>query len=566
MYVENVPNRRSRPAVLLRESVRDGKTVRKKTLANLTALPPEAIEALRLVLKGKTLRPVEELFAIDRSRPHGHVKAILGVIRKIGLPGVIAPKASRQRSLVLAMIVERLLHGGSKLASTRLWHQTTLADELGVADADEDELYEAMDWLGKRQPWIEKKLAARHLQEGGQVLYDVSSTFYTGKTCSLARRGHNRDGNKLPIIVFGVLTNSEGCPVSVQVYEGNTGDPSTVPDQVEKLRGSFKLNRVVLVGDRGMLTQAQIDKLKSYPQLGWISALRSTSIRKLIDDGALQPSLFDERNLAEIHSEAFPGERLVACHNPLLADERQRKRADLLAATEKELQRIESAVARRTKTPLSGEEIGVRVGKVINKYKVGKHFTLEIDDGRFSWQRDEASIASESALDGIYVIRTGEPAASLSAEDTVRSYKGLGQLERGFRCMKGIDIRVRPIHHRDDDRVRAHIFLCMLAYYVEWHMRQLLSPVLFDDETLPTDRKTRDPVSPSRPSASARRKKAEKTTVEGEPVHSFDTLLSELGTLCRNRCRVPRDPTRTPFVQDTAATPFQARVFALLGV
>lgn len=566
MYIETVPNRGSAPTILLRESFRDGAAVRKKTLANLTPLPAEAIEALRLILKGHKLRPAEEVFAIDRSLPHGHVKAILGVIRKIGLEGVIAPKACRERSLVLAMIVERLLHGCSKLASTRLWHQTTLAEELGVAHADEDELYEAMDWLLKRQSSIEKKLAAKHLQEGGQVLYDVSSTFYTGRTCSLAKRGHNRDGNKHPVIVFGALTNDQGCPVSVQVYEGNTGDPKTVPDQVEKLRGAFKLNRVVLVGDRGMLTQAQIDKLRTHPQLGWISALRSGAIRKLMEEGALQPSLFDDRNLAEIHSEAFPGERLVACYNPLLAEERSRKRLDLLAATEKDLKRIEAEVKRRKKTPLSGEQIGVRVGKIINRYKMGKHFTLEMGDAKFNWRRDEAAITAEAALDGIYVIRTGEPAASLSAEDAVRSYKGLSQLERGFRCLKGIDIRVRPIHHRDDDRVRSHIFLCMLAYYVEWHMRQLLAPVLFDDEALSADRKSRDPVSPAKPSASASHKKAEKTTADGETVQSFDTLLSALGTLCRNRCRVPSDPTRTPFTQDTEPTPFQSRVFGLLAV
>jgi len=550
--------------------------VRKRTLANLTCLPPQAIEAIKQTLRGNKLVPCDQAFAIERSIPHGHVKAILGTIRKIGLDTIIASRRSRQRDLVVAMIAERLLHGCSKLASTRLWHTTTLAEELSVQDADVDELYEAMDWLLEGQERIEKKLAARHLREGAQVFYDVSSSYYEGHTCPLARHGHNRDGKKgRPIIVYGALTDRDGCPVAIEVYPGNTGDPSTVGDQVNKLRERFGISRVVLVGDRGMLTQTQIEKLKAYPQLGWISALRSGSIRKLVENQELQLSLFDKRDLAEITSDEFPGERLVACFNPLLADERARKRKELLGATEEKLQRISREVARRTKTPLLTDEIVLKVGRVINRHKVGKHFILHIEDGVFRWERNEASIKQEAALDGIYVIRTSEPKKRLSAKDTVRSYKNLAQVEQVFRCFKGIDIRVRPICHRDDPRVRAHVFLCLLAYYVEWHMRRALGSVLFDDEELAANRKTRDPVAKVEPSATVKRKKAQRTTSDGLGVHSFHTLLQELGTLCRNRCRIQADlpvrctqtgPSGSTFTQDTQPTHLHARVFQLLGV
>jgi transposase len=561
---------------LLRQSYREGKRVRKRTLANLTCLPPEAIETLQRALRGEKLVPADQAFAIERSIPHGHVKAILETIRKIGLDAIIASRRSRQRDLVVAMIAERLLHGCSKLASTRLWHATTLAEELSVQDADVDELYEAMDWLLEGQERIEKKLAARHLGEGAQVFYDVSSSYYEGRSCPLARHGHDRDGKKgRLIIVYGVLTDRDGRPVAVQVYPGNTGDPSTVADQVNKLRERFGLSHVVLVGDRGMLTQTQIEKLKAYPQLGWISALRSGSIRKLVEDEELQLSLFDKRDLAEITSDEFPGERLVACFNPLLADERARKRKELLVATEEKLQSIAREVARRTKTPLLTDEIALKVGKVINRHKVGKHFRLHIEDGVFRWERDDASIEREAALDGIYVIRTSEPKKRLSAEDTVRSYKNLGQVEQVFRCFKGIDIRVRPIYHREDPRVRAHVFLCLLAYYVEWHMRRALGSVLFDDEELTVSRKTRDPVAKAKPSASVQRKKTQRTTADGLGVHSFHTLLEDLGTLCRNHCRIQADlpvrctqtgPSVNTFTQDTQPTPLHAHVFQLLGV
>ncbi len=567
MHIEAVPNRGSHPTILLRQSYRDGKKVRKRTLANLTCLGEEVIETLKRVLRGEKLVPCDQAFTIERSSPHGHVKAILGTIRKIGLDTIIASKRSPQRDLVVAMIAERLLHGRSKLASTRLWHTTTLAEELSVQEADVDELYEAMDWLLERQERIEKKLADRHLGEGSHVLYDITSSYYEGHTCPLARRGHNRDGKKgKSIIVYGLLTDSEGRPVAVEVYPGNTGDPSTVGNQVDKLRNRFGISRVVLVGDRGMLTQAQIEKLKAYPQLGWISALRNGSIRKLVENKELQLSLFDKQDLAEITSAEFPGERLVACFNPLLADKRARTREELLLATEEKLQRIAKQVARRTKTPLLKTEIALKVGKVINRYKVEKHFRLQIKDNLFRWERDKASIKQEAALDGIYVIRTSEPKKRLSPEDTVRSYKNLAQVERGFRCLKGIDIRVRPIHHSTDPRVRAHVFLCMLAYYVEWHMREALGPLLFGDQELAADRWTRDPVAQAEPSHSAQRKKVERTTPDGLPVHSFDTLLEELGTLCRNRCRVQADPSGTTFIQDTQPTELQARVFDLLGL
>lgn len=567
MYIEIVPNRNSRPAVLLREGWREGKKVYKRTLANLTDWSPARIEALRRVLKNEPVLSPQELFVTERSLPHGHVQAVLDTIKRLELDTLIAPKRSRERDLVLAMIAERLIHPCSKLATTRLWHTTTLAEELNVSEATEDDLYEAMDWLLERQGRIEQKLAARHLAEGAQVFYDVSSSYYEGRTCPLMRLGHDRDGKRgLPIVVYGALTDAHGRPIALQVYPGNTGDPKTVPDQVDKLRERFGLQQVVLVGDRGMLTQTQIDKLKQYPGLGWISALRSSAIRQLVQGGALQLSLFDQKNLAEISSPEFPGERLVACYNPLLAAERARKRQDLLKATEGALDKIVREVARRTKTPLSAAEIGKKVGAVANHYKVGKHFELTIQDGGFRYARREQDIERETQLDGIYVIRTSEPHSRLSAEDTVRSYKNLAQVERAFRCLKDIDLLVRPIRHRDEQRVRAHLFLCMLAYYVQWHMRRALAPLLFEDEELVQDRKSRDPVAPAKPSASAKKKKATRVTSDGLPIHSFDTLLAALGTRCRNWSRVKSDPNSAPFSHLTEPTPLQQRAYDLLRV
>ena len=565
MYIETVPNRNSRPAVLLREGWREGKKVCKRTLANLSDWSEARIEALRRVLKNEPLASPQDAFVIERSLPHGHVQALLSAIKRMGLDLLLAAKRVRERDLVLAMIVERLLHPCSKLATTRLWHSSTLAEELGVTDATEDDLYEAMDWLLERQPRIEQKLAARHLSEGTQVLYDVTSSYYEGRTCPLMRFGHDRDGKRgRPIVVYGALTDAHGRPIALEVYPGNTGDPTTVPDQVQKLRSRFHLDHVVLVGDRGMLTHVQIEKLKHYPGLGWISALRSADIQQLVQGGALQLSLFDEQNLAEIVAPEFPGERLIACHNPLLAEERRRKRAALLAATEQKLAGIAREVARRKRTPLTAAEIGKKVGAAMNQFKMAKHFDTTIKEGAFAYARREQQIEREAQLDGIYVIRTSEPQSRLSAADTVRSYKLLAQVEHAFRCLKGIDILVRPIRHRDEQRVKAHLFLCMLAYYVEWHMRKALASLLFDDEQLDEDRKTRDPVAPAKPSAQAKKKKLVRVTADGLPIHSFETLLADLATRCRNRCRIKSDPNGTPFTHLTEPTPLQQRVFELL--
>jgi transposase len=549
----------------LREGWREGKKIYKRTLANLTGWSQARIDALRSVLKDQPLLSAQDALVVERSLPHGHVQAVLAAIKRIGLDTLIGSKRSRERDRVLAMIVERLIHPCSKLATTRLWHSSTLAEELAVSDATEDDLYEAMDWLLERQSRIEHKLAARHLGEATQVLYDVTSSYYEGRTCPLMRFGHDRDGKTgRPIVIYGALTDAQGRPIALQVYAGNTGDPSTVPDQVHRLREKFGLQQVVLVGDRGMLTQTQIDKLKQYPGLGWISALRSSAIRDLVEAGTLQLSLFDEQHLAEISSPEFLGERLIACHNPLLAEERARKREELLQAMDKALAGIARQVSRRTKKPLSAAEIGKKVGTVVNRFKMGKHFELTIKDGSFSYARRSQNIEREAALDGIYVIRTSEPCSRLSAADTVRSYKNLAQVEHAFRCLKGIDILVRPIRHRDEQRVKAHLFLCMLAYYVEWHMRKALAPLLFDDEQLDQDRKTRDPVAPAKTSASAKKKKALHVTPEGLPIHSFETLLAELATRCRNRCRIKSDPNTTTVSHLTQPTPLQQRAFDLL--
>jgi transposase len=567
MYIETVPNRNSPPAILLREGWREGKKTRKRTLANLSDWPKHKIETLRKLLRDEVLVSPSDLFTTERTLPHGHVEAVLGTIRKLGLDVVISAKRCRQRDLVLAMIAERLLHACSKLATTRIWHTTTLAEELSVEDADEDDLYEAMDWLLTRKEKIEKKLAARHLSDGAIVLYDVSSSYYEGRKCSLAQYGHDRDGQKgLPIIVYGVMTDSEGRPVSVSVYPGNTGDPTTVTDQTEKLREQFGLSRIVIVGDRGMLTQAQIVKLKERGSLGWISALRSSSIRKLVGEGALQLSLFDKKNLAEITSPDYPGERLIACYNPLLADERRRKRQELLAATEVELQKLAKRVARRTKNPMKASEIGLKTGKVLGRYKVGKHFRLTIADGILKWARRQEAIEQESKLDGIYVIRTSESKKQLTAEDTVRTYKNLSQVERAFRTMKGIDLLVRPIRHRTENRVPAHIFLCMLAYYIKWHMRRALASILFEDEDLPSNRKLRDPVLPAKASEEAKAKRSTHRTEDGLEVHSFETLMAELASRGRSSYRIKSDPLGPSFKQISELTPIQARAFELLGL
>jgi transposase len=565
MYVERVPNRNSRSAILLREAWREGTAIRKRTLANLTDWPVAKVEALRRVLRGEIVAAPAALFTVERAVPHGHVEAILGTIRRLGLDALIAAKRCRERDVVLALLVERLLHPCSKLATTRLWSTTTLAEELRVLDATEDDVDAAMDWLEARQARIEQKLAQRHLTEGARVFYDVSSSFYEGRTCPLAQFGHDRDGQHgLPIIVYGVLTDAAGRPVAIEVYPGGTGDPTTVPEQIETLRQRFGLSRVVLVGDRGMLTETQLATLRQVPGIGWISALRGPALRALVEQGSLQLSLFDEKNLAEITAPAYPGERLIACFNPLLAEERQRKRQALLEATERAFAKIAREVTRRRRTPLTAAEIGVKVGRVRDRFKVGKHFELTIADGVFRWGRKEDAIRREAALDGLYVIRTSEPAAQLSAADTVRTYKNLAQVERVFRCLKGIDLRIRPIYHRIPPRVRAHFFLCLLAYYVEWHLRAALRPLLFEDEQLPQNRWTRDPVAPAQASPAVQRKKAQRTTADGLPLHSFDTLLATLGTRCRTTCRMTADPTAPRVQQLTEPTPLQARAMELL--
>jgi transposase len=552
---------------LLRRSIRNGKTVTHETLGNLSHLPDHLIDIIKRSLKGETFVPAADAFKITRSLPHGHVEAVLTMIRKLGLDDLIASEPSRRRDLVVAMIAERLLFPSSKLANTRHWHDTTLAEELDVADTTEDQLYDAMDWLLERQSAIEKKLAKRHLSDGALVLYDVTSSYYEGKTCPLARFGHDRDGKTgLPIIVYGTLTDADGRPVAVQVYPGNTGDPKTVPDQVEALTKRFGLSRVVLVGDRGMLTQTQIDVLKKHPGLGWIAALRSGSIRRLLADGQLIRNDLETQRLAEISSPEFPGERLVACYNPQLAEQRRQKRQELLAATQAELEALAVSVARASDRTETAAEIGVRAGKIINHYKVAKHFTLTIRDGQLGWARKDDAITNEEMLDGIYVIRTSEPAERLMAADGVRSYKRPALVEQVFRSLKGIDLLVRPIHHRTADRVRAHILLCLLAYYVEWHLRQAWEPLLFEDEELSVDRRHRDPVAPARPSESARQKKKIHVTPGGLPVQSFRTLMAHLGTRCRNMCIVSADPNRTPFRQVTEADALQAEALRLIAV
>ena len=567
MYIETVPNRNSPPAVLLREGWREGSKTLKRTLANLSHWPKQKIETFRRLLQDEPLVSPQDLFCTHQTLPHGHVEAILGVMRKLGLDSLLAAKRCRERDLVMAMIAARLLHPCSKLATTREWHTTTLAEELSVADATEDDLYRGMDWLLERQPRIEKKLAARHLSEDCLVRYDVSSSYYEGHTCPLAQYGHDKDGKKgLPIIVYGVMTDVDGRPIAVEVDPGNTGDSTTVADQVEKLRDRFHLSRVVLVGDRGMLTQPQIDKMKMHPGLGWITALTSVAIRGLLEAGSLQLSFLDETNLAEITSPDYPGERLMVCHNPLLEEERGRKRRELLQATEEALAKVSKQVERRTKKPLKEAEIALKVGKVLGRYKVGKHFLYTIGEGQFQWSRREQMIEQEAKLDGIYVIRTSESVERLSAADTVRSYKSLAQVERAFRTLKGIDLLIRPIRHRTEDRVPAHIFLCLLAYYVEWHLRQAWAPLLFEDEHLAEERRRRDPILPATGSPSAQKKKLTRQTADGLPVHSFATLMAELASRARVTYGLKSEESTPTFQQVPEPTPLQAKAYALLAL
>jgi hypothetical protein len=556
---------------LLRRTYREGGKVKHQTVGNLSHLPPGIIDVIRRALRGD-LPPGGDGFEILRSLPHGHVAGVLGILRKIGLEHVIAAQPSLERTLVVAMVVMRVIRPGSKLATARRIHSESaccsVGIELGIESVSEGDLYRAMDWLLERQGRIEAKLSQKHLRDGTLVLYDVSSSYYTGTHCRLAKFGHNRDGqNGFPQIVYGLLCNAEGCPVATEVFEGNTGDPKTLSKQIEKIRDRFGLRRVVLVGDRGMITTKRIDEeLRDIEGLDWITALRADAIKKLAEQRIVQPDLFDQRDLAEVSSPDYPGERLVVCRNPSLAHERARKREELLQATEKNLEKI-AVATRRPKRRLKGKDrIGLRVGKVIHRHRVAKHFILEIGEESFAYQRDEAKIAEEAALDGLYVVRTSVPAACLGSESTVRAYKDLAKVERAFRSMKTVDLKVRPIYHWLDDRVRAHVFLCMLAYYVEWHMREQLRPMLFDDEDKEGANALRASiVAPAERSDVARRKDFTKRTEDGTPVHSFQTLLDDLGTLAKNRVR-PRGSASAEFYMLTVPTDVQRQAFELLGV
>ena len=573
MYIDSVPNRSSPPAVLLRESYRDSGRVKKRTLANLSKLPTDAIQVLRRVLRGERLVNPEDAFTCVRSLPHGHIAAVLGTLKQLGLHTLIARNASRVRDLVLALIVARVIDAQSKLATARALAPesavSTLGEVLGLGAVDQHELYAAMDWLVQQQAAIEQRLAKRHLRENTLVLYDLTSSYLEGTHCPLAKRGYSRDGKQGTLqIVFGLLCTAEGCPLAVEVFEGSTSDPKTVACQVEKIRTRFGLQRVVLVGDRGMLTAARIRKdLAGVDGLRWITTLRAPMIRKLLAAGTVTPSLFDERDLAEVTSEEFPGERLIVCRNPLLAAQRQRKRQELLAATEEDLAPIAAATTRKNRPLRGAAEIGLRVGKVINRHKVAKHFVTTITDDTFTFHRDDERIATEQQLDGLYIVRSipaNEP-EQFDAAQTVRAYKDLSKVERAFRCLKSVDLKVRPIHHRRPDRVRAHILLCMLAYWVEWHMRQALAPLLFDDhDPAAAEQQRRSVVEPAKRSPAALAKAGRKRTDDHLPVHSFRTLLADLGTLTANTMQVTE--AGATFRLQTQPTPTQQRCFELLGV
>jgi transposase len=522
---------------LLRRSYREDGVVKNETLGNLSHLPSHLIEIIRRGLQGETFVPVSQAFEVIGSRPHGAVQAVACAMRALDIATVLGSKVSAERDLVLAMIAARIVSPNTKLATTRQWHSTTLAQDFGVADADEDDLYGAMDWLLAHQDTIQKKLAARHLKEGGLVLYDLSSSYFEGLTCPLAKMGYSRDGKKgLLQVNYGLLTDARGCPVAVSVYEGNVADSQTFLPEVERLRQSFGIERMVMVGDRGMISSKAIAELRASPGVDWITALKSISIRGLVEQGQLQLGLFDERNLVEIDSPDYPGERLVACRNPELAKLRAHKREDLLACTERSLEKVRDRV--RSGRLVGQDKIGVAVGRVINQYKVAKHFDLTIEEGTLRWARNVQRIGAEAALDGIYIIRTSVPPERMDGPECVRSYKALANVERAFRSLKTVDLKVRPIHHRTADRVRAHILLCMLAYYVEWHMREAWRKLMFAD-TEQAAKATRDPVAPAKRSAKALNKVASRELDDGSPVHSFATLLDDLSSIVRNTCRAP---------------------------
>ena len=570
MYVTSVPNRGSPPAVLLRESYREQGKVKTRTLANLSHWPEHKVDTLKRALKGLPAAiDLCEAFEITRSLPHGHVAAVLGSARRLGIEELIDPAPSRWRDLVTAVLIAQVIGPGSKLATARgLRTQTatsSLGQVLGVAGCDEDDLYAAMDWALARKDAIETRLAARHLVNGTLVLYDVSWAAFEGRTCPLGAIGHPRDGVKGRLqIVYGLLCTTAGIPIAIEVFEGNTADPNTLAAQITKLKQRFGLSRVCLVGDRGMLTNARIRDEVRPAQLDWISALRAPQIKALVEEGALQLSLFDEQDLFEISSPQFPGERLVCCHNPVLAEQRARKRQELLAATEKELTPIAAATRRATR-PLRGTHtIALRVGKLINHYKMAKHFTLAITDESFTFTRNTEAIAAQAALDGIYVLRTSLPEHTLERDDVVARYKGLEDVERFFRTLNS-ELDVRPIRHRLADRVRAHMFLRMLSYYLVWHLKQALAPILFHDNDKPAAAAKRaNPVAAAQRSDEALAKAARKRTTEGTAVHSFTSLLDDLATLCANQIQPADD--MPAFTMTTSPTPLQRTAFELLGV
>ena len=529
---------------LLRRSYREGGTVKNETLGNLSHLSDELVDIIRRSLQGETFVPLGQAFGITRSRAHGHVQAVETAMQRLGFASLIAAKPCRERDLVLAMVASRIVAPQTKLATTRWWQTTTLAEDFTVSDANESELYAAMDWLLQRQSAIEKKLATRHLSAGGLVLYDLSSSYFEGTTCPLAKRGYSRDGKHGMLQVnYGLLTDARGRPVAVSVHEGNTSDSKTFLPEVQRLRTDFGIERMVMVGDRGMISQKAIDEMRDTEGVGWITALKSVSIRALIEQGQLQLDLFDERNLLELSSPDYPGERLMACRNPQLAKRRAHTRDALLDATEKALEKIKTRVEAGK---LVGKEvIGVRVGKIVNQYKVAKHFELEIGEAAFSFRRKADSIAAEAALDGIYIIRTSVPTNEMEAADCVRNYKSLANVERAFRSLKTVDLKVRPIHHRLADRVRSHIFLCMLAYYVEWHMREAWRELMFADPDQEA-KASRDPVAPAVRSEAALRKVTRHALDDDSPAHSFATLMADLATIVRNTCRTPLSTESAP--------------------
>jgi transposase len=548
---------------LLRRSYREDGVVKNETLGNLSHLPDALIDLIRRSLQGETFVPLGQAFEVVRSRAHGPAQAVALTLQRLGLASLLASKPCREREVVVAMVASRIVAPHTKLATTRWWHTTTLAEDFGVADASEDDLYAAMDWLLARQDTIQKKLATRHLTSGGLVLYDLSSSYFEGSCCPLAKIGYSRDGRHGMLQVnYGLLADERGCPVAVSVYEGNVTDSLTLMPEVKRLREDFGIEQLVMVGDRGMISNKAIAEMREADGIGWITALKSVSIRALVEQGHLQLDLFDERNLLELRSPDYPGERLVACRNPELAKLRTHKRQELLAATEANLEKIK---ARVDAGKLAGrDEIGLRLGKVVNQYKVAKHFELAIGDNTFTFARKSAAIAAETALDGIYIIRTSVPPTQMDSAECVRNYKSLANVERAFRSLKTIDLKVRPIHHRTADRVRAHIFLCMLAYYVEWHMREAWRELMFAD-TDQQAKATRDPVAPARRSKAALAKAARHTLDDGTPAHSFATLLDELGTIVRNTCRTPNaGPDAPTFEVLTTPNAKQQRALELL--